>query len=469
MTAAALAAACTTSPSSPTAEPYHGSPTATYSAEQVPGLQGWHSAGDTYQALSTDEKLSRKQSIDIAPIAKQYKSSDYGSVVSTPPGHPKDENVVDMGSAPVMEVRLDKATNSFVYQVQTPNGLDNQELYQLLTPIMRNQTILSAAFQNEDVTRIVVRLEAPPLPGVSEVDYASDEYVQEDYSTPKLGKQRTVFWFMPGTSSIDLQEMTDTVRHETIHGLTGNNNLSGSEGAPATPNPTDLAKWNAACVDMREFSLQDAAKYKQSSIDLLTQLNKEFNDPRVTTITNEIITALENGTFDCLQPQQGENQDQAFSGKVPDCVTIGPWGVLVRLMNENGLSSLINNVFSSNNEALGTTAASLHDNYQAMMEFNTIYRVLREGTYEEDSPEHILGHEMDDWDELITSTSDVCLAYPTKVAEVINELPSARKKTVLDIVNLALATLDASVPINRNPEFHALVVSRQNTINRLTG
>jgi hypothetical protein len=335
-----------------------------------------------------------------------------------------------------------------------------------LTPIIRNQTILSAAFENGDVTRIVIRLEQPPLPGDTEKDYSSDEYVQEDWSTPKIGKQRTVFWFMPGVSNIDLQEEIDAVRHETIHGLTGNNSLSESEGAPNTPNPTELAKWNTACIDIRDFALQDAEGYKQSSIDLLEKLNSELKNPQVTPIINEIIGALQNGTFDRLQPQQGENENQPFSGKVPDCTTIGPWGVLVRLMDDKGLSKIIDNIFTSN--TAGNTSAILHDNYQNMMEFQTIYRVLREGTYEQDSPEKLLGHEMDDWDELITSTSDISIAYPTKVASLINELPENRKRVVLDIVNLALTTLNAQVPMDRNPGFHALITSRLNTINQLT-
>lgn len=276
--------------------------------------------------------------------------------------------------------------------------------------------------------------------------------------------QKTVYLFLPGVQSIDNEEISNIVRHETIHGLTGTNNLSDIGETSAAPNPDEQAKWNAVCTDMRDFSLQDAEEHKQSSIESLDELRNQFHNSDATEIINEIINALQDGTFDRYQPEKPDNNpNDILIGKVPDCMTIGPWEVLVRLMNDKGLGLLLNKVITSN-QTIGNIILELQTNWDSMIANQTIYRIFREGTYEQDSPEKLLGHEYEDWDELITSTSDVCIAYPEKVAAMIERLPPDRRAVALQLVHLSLTTLNETVPPDQNEDFHKLIFGKLSTI-----
>lgn len=467
MSAAALAAACSTTSTSTSHETYKGSPATTYSAPEVPGMQHQYSVVETFNALRGDPNIPKKGgTIDVASIAKQYHSKDYVPIMSTDP-HTKQESMLDGGSAPVMEIRYNKTANALTYNVQTPQKLDNLELLQLLSPVVQNQLLLTTAFENNDVTRVVIRLKSPPL-DKAYADYTSDEYIPEDWSTPGEGMQKTVFLFLPNVPSIDTQEIRDTLRHETIHGLTKNVNFSKNPEVSAAQNNEDLAKWNTVCLAMRDFSIQDAEKYKQHAITSMTELSNQLHNPVATEVLNQIIDALNNGTFDKYQPQQGENPNMAFGGTIPDCTAIGPWEVFVRLMDARGPKSLINKILTSPNQAIENTSASLQDDWQKMVEFQTIFRVLREGTYEQASPEKLLGHGESNLYELMTSTGDVAIAYPNRVAQIINELPPERRTVVLQLINLSLTTLNKQIPPNKNPYFHVLMTQRINFFNNIS-
>lgn len=129
-------------------EPYAGKPTATYSAPEIPGQPHYYSATETFNTLAQDPNISKNEdSIDISPIAEQFKPTDYAMISSTDPHTKKQDTLSLVPSVPVMEVRFDKATSQFTYQVQTSKGLNNQELYQLLLPVMQNSVLLRTAFE----------------------------------------------------------------------------------------------------------------------------------------------------------------------------------------------------------------------------------------------------------------------------------------------------------------------------------
>jgi hypothetical protein len=133
------------------------------------------------------------------------------------------------------------------------------------------------------------------------------------------------------------------------------------------------------------------------------------------------------------------------------------------LMGAKGLDDKVKDIIQNDTN---DTAGNMLDGWQKIMEDQTIFSILREGTYDPLSKQKLLGHPFDNWDELVTSVSDVSLAYPSRLADNLKLLPPEKHSVALNLVRTSLLTVAAQIPADQFPEMHSLIASSLETINQ---
>jgi hypothetical protein len=445
LTAAALAAACS-GPVRPKE--------ATHEITKSP-----HGIEQTYNSLPSVEsalnKLKNDPSVDkettgmsFRSLRTQYQGTDFTGLDNV---HGSPIILDEFYSAPVLEITYDKDTKSFHFQDETPKGLPKQNLYNFLSPLSEDIPLLTA-FQLGEVNRVAIRINKKITdPSLKGLDDYNGQYVPQDVTDSKKGTQKTVFFYLPGSDQLSTNDYQSTLTHEPLHALTGKDTLS--ESNSSKPSSEDLASWKGVCEDIRSVAVDEAEQKTQGLLEIMRQNRSLFPAPLEKATFEEVYQALQNGDFNRLEPKTGEEKHYLVT-KIPECSVIGPWEAFTKLLQQKGFN--LDKLDIS--DRVTTFIDTMRNRWTTIMENNTIYTDFREGLYAKKAggEDTGLGHPESDWDELIVSTTNNILRNPTLFAQTVQKLPDEKRKLAIQLVDTAIKTVDAQVPVDQQP-FHVKI------------
>lgn len=441
LTAAALVAACS---SSPTVKPTEAPPETT----KTPGVEQVHipTAQEIFTRLTTDPEVKKDQKIiSFTDLKKQYQDSDY-----VPLSNPGSKSIGKVNSAPVLLLTYDHASGQLSFKDQTPKGLSKQDTYNLLSSVMNNE-VLQTALKIGKIDKLAIRLNSKMTnPLYKDTDGFDGLFLSKDKSDADKGTQHSMYFFLLGNQdTLNTLDFHRIGQHEGLHSLLADNILSLSN--EIKPNLQEFSEWKQVCVDMRNFALADMKKYRQNLLTMMKGKEKLFPTERAKSAWQEIYQALQNGEFD--DSYQLHSTDLNLTGakmgldlKIPECTVIGPWESFMQIIYDPKTD--LPDLFSPAYDPVDDVRVAMVNEWAKIMNNQTIYKIFREGPYDERAGAEAgtFGHIQTDWDEATTSINDTILDFPEWFAEKIKQLPTDRKAVSLKFIDLAVKALDASVP-----------------------
>ncbi len=456
LSAAALAVSCTSprgdisesTASTVTTRPGIVSPTI-----EMPQSQRFLSASEAVNAAENEKSINLSHGvIDSSLLLPQLSETDYKSLKNGNTTYDESRN-----TASVMEIRYDSKNRNFRYDDQSPGGLGKELAARLLKSAVRDNDVVRAAFELGHADRVVIRQNKPT--GNPDWDKSSHkEYVEADNTDPSKGTQKTIFIFLPGNMSISQTEYDDAINHEAIHGLIRSHGLSQEF---TSIKQSDINDWREVCVGIRNIAVDQAEKHSKEIAEIMETGKSEFRDPVVLSAFNEIYDALKAGEFNNYQPLLDQRLE-AFSTKFPECQTLGPWGSFVRLLEAKGKKP-------PQSDGITKMYTLLQDKWFDILEEETIFVELREGTYDDESRNKKLGHPFDTWDELTTSVNNVVLRHTEKAGEMLELVRPDIKPNVSRLVNLALTALESQLPPGTNQTLRDKIVRARTMLQAALG
>ncbi len=350
-----------------------------------------------------DQAIKAQESnASAAPSASPAPNSLPGwqTLDNTWPNGTKDYSFPLQTSAPLLEVKM-AADGSLRYTDQTGGTMRPEDIGFLLGTVQHNNELVKGSMSNGNIDSIRFRIfepnQFPDNPELEPSEYPL--FLPKDYTDAANGN---VYYFLPASGILD-QEATATMeRHELIHGAL-------KHGIDKIT-PEDTAVLADACDTLRTAALQEATSYAYDIADRLVYL-RDHSDNKYASSFNTVIRAINNGDYRAL-PLAKDLDD------VIECFIQNPIGAVYQTAKHKGVNTkqLDEDLFEKNANTDVTTAVV--DDWNGLLDDQTIYSQLREAAYLKPSGEDPdkRGHPYQGAHEVMTSFLNVTLSFPEEAA-----------------------------------------------------
>lgn len=324
------------------------------------------------------------------------------------------------------------STGSLCYESEVTDTTAMPQINSLLAAVSINEPFLSEAMDKGELDEVNFRIVAED----SLLDsYDAHEPVFNEADITSGKERAAVNYPLDPRYPISASDVSVMLRHEVIHALTGDADLSLDNEIQNLPRAEEFA---SACSMLRDIASKQASSSAEAVTTNLQEIAKHANAEQAV-ILNNVIKSIQNGTFGTLQPESGEYDRITASrlgyGNVPECKAIGPWYVALREMDRQhiGYKDLVQ--LMVDNQTLGASFNGVVDGWNDLLRQETIYRVTREAPYLSDADvAGYSGHPWDGWDETVTSLLNVAITFPDTFVSNVRQLPTEQAQAIKNLL-----------------------------------